>query len=154
MDPELLDATENLPATGDRLVKAELPKTEAEWKGVLTPQQYHVLREKGTERPFGHDYEEFKHQGSGEYVCAACGNELFTSEAKFDSGCGWPSFYQALDKSKVVEHEDSAFGMRRVEVVCANCGGHLGHIFPDGYGTPTGMRYCINAVSIEFLPKD
>ena len=149
-----MDATENLPATEHRLEAKLMPQSEAEWKGVLTPQQYHVLREKGTERPFGADYEEFKHQGAGEYVCAGCGNELFTSDTKFDSGCGWPSFYAALDKSKVVEHEDTSFGQRRVEVVCGRCGGHLGHVFPDGYGTPTGMRYCINAVSIEFLPKE
>lgn len=154
MDPELLDASENLPATEHRLEKSEIPRTEQEWKGVLTPQQFHVLREKGTERPFGQDYEEFKHQGEGEYVCSGCGNPLFKSDAKFDSGCGWPSFYQALDKDQVNEHEDTAYGMRRVEVTCARCGGHLGHIFPDGHGTPTGMRYCINAVSIEFIPQD
>ena len=159
MDPELLNRDENLPTSEadaglTQEGKGDLPKTEAEWKGVLTPEQFHVLREKGTERPFGKAYEEFKHQGEGEYVCAACGNELFKSDAKFDSGCGWPSFYQALDPSKVTEHEDNTYGMRRVEVTCARCGSHLGHIFPDGYGTPTGMRYCINAVSIEYIPQD
>lgn len=153
MDPELLNPSDTLPTGTADQGKGDLPKTEAEWKGVLTPEQYHVLREKGTERPFGAAYEEFKHQGEGEYVCAACGNELFRSGAKFDSGCGWPSFYQALDPSKVTEHEDTTYGMRRVEVTCAKCGSHLGHIFPDGYGTPTGMRYCINAVSIEYIPQ-
>ncbi|MER3495605.1 MAG: peptide-methionine (R)-S-oxide reductase [Armatimonadota bacterium] len=129
-----------------------LPQSEEEWRGILTPQQYRVLREKGTDRPFGPDYDEFKHQADGEYRCAACGNLLFTSTAKFDSGCGWPSFYEALNKEAVVEHEDSTLGMRRVEVTCARCASHLGHVFPDGYGTPTGMRYCINATAIQYSP--
>ncbi len=161
MDPELLSEGEALPtaspasevvAAARKTPKEALPKSEDEWRGILTPEQYHVLREKGTERAFGAAYERFKHEGAGEYVCAGCGAELFSSGAKFDSGCGWPSFYEGLDRSKIAEHEDRAFGMRRVEVTCANCGGHLGHVFPDGHGTPTGMRYCINAVSIEFLP--
>jgi peptide-methionine (R)-S-oxide reductase len=126
-------------------------RTEEEWRGVLTPEQYHVLREKGTERAFTGEY--WNHKGKGVYRCAGCGEPLFTSEAKFDSGCGWPSFYEALDKSKVDEHLDTSHGMTRVEVTCKNCGGHLGHIFPDAPQTPTGMRYCINSVSIKFEPE-
>ncbi|MEI6882677.1 MAG: peptide-methionine (R)-S-oxide reductase MsrB [Bacteroidota bacterium] len=126
----------------------QLPTTEQEWQGILTPQQFHVLREKGTERAFTGEY--WNHKGNGIYRCAGCGEELFTSEAKFDSGCGWPSFYEGIDKTKIEEHEDTTMGMRRVEVTCRKCGGHLGHVFPDGFGTPTGLRYCINSVSIKF----
>lgn len=129
-----------------------IPQTEEEWKGVLTPMQYHVLREKGTERAFTGEY--WDHKESGIYRCAGCGSQLFSSDAKFDSGCGWPSFYEGLDRDKIEEHEDLTFGMRRVEVTCRQCGGHLGHVFPDGFGTPTGMRYCINSVSIRFDSPD
>ena len=117
----------------------------------MTPIEFHVLREKGTERPFTGDY--WNHHEKGTYRCAGCGEELFSSNAKFESGCGWPSFYEGLDRSKVEEHEDDSYGMRRVEVTCRSCGGHLGHVFPDGFGTPTGMRYCINSVSIKFVPE-
>lgn len=130
----------------------ELPKTEEEWKGVLTPMQYHVLREKGTERAFTGEY--WNHKEKGTYRCAGCGEPLFNSEAKFDSRCGWPSFYEGLDKDKIEEHVDLSHGMRRVEVTCRNCGGHLGHVFPDAPQTPTGMRYCINSASIAFDPKE
>lgn len=130
----------------------EVNKTEEEWKKQLTPEQYRVLREKGTERPFSGKFEE--HYEPGVYTCAACGNELFKSDTKFDAGCGWPSFYEALDKSKVVEKEDNSFGMRRIEILCAKCGGHLGHVFDDGPKDKTGLRYCINSVSLDFKGKD
>jgi peptide-methionine (R)-S-oxide reductase len=127
----------------------EIEKTEDEWKGILTPEQYRVLREAGTERAFTGEYWDTKDKGV--YRCAGCGAELFDSNTKFDSGCGWPSFYESLDKDKVEEREDVSFGMRRVEVVCKKCGGHLGHVFPDG-PRPTGLRYCINSASLKFDP--
>ena len=130
--------------------KFEVQKSEEEWQKQLTPEQYRVLREKGTERPFTSAFEE-KWDG-GTYVCAACGNELFSSESKFDAGCGWPSFYEALDSTKVVTKVDSSFGMRRVEIMCARCGGHLGHVFDDG-PKPTGLRYCVNGTSLDFHKK-
>ena len=125
----------------------KINKTEEEWKKLLTPEQYNILREKGTERPYTGEYNVFNK--NGKYKCAACGNVLFTSETKFDSHCGWPSFYDALDKSRVKEIPDYSYGMNRIEVVCADCGGHLGHVFEDG-PKPTGLRYCINSVSIRF----
>lgn len=124
----------------------KIEKTEAEWKAQLTPEQYHVLRQKGTERPFTGKY--WNVSDGGKYVCAACGNELFESATKFDAGCGWPSFYDARPGS-VEFHEDRTFAMARTEVTCAQCGGHLGHVFPDG-PEPTGQRYCINSVSVDF----
>ena len=124
-----------------------IQKTKEEWLEQLGEASYKVLREKGTERPFTGEYE--KHWEPGVYVCKGCGEELFT----FDAGCGWPSFYESLDKSKVLEKRDTSHGMIRVEVVCANCDGHLGHVFTDGYGTPTGLRYCINSVSLGFKKK-
>lgn len=126
-----------------------LPKTDAEWKKVLTEEQYQVLRQKATERPFTGEY--YKHFEKGVYVCAACGNPLFNSDAKFDSPCGWPSFDQAIEKS-VIYKEDNSFGMKRTEVMCANCGGHLGHLFDDGPEETTGNRFCTNSVSIKFIP--
>jgi peptide-methionine (R)-S-oxide reductase len=123
-------------------------RTEQEWRESLTPEQYRILRQKGTERAFTGEY--WDHHGAGNYACAGCGQELFTSETKFDSGCGWPSFYDA-DPDRVQFHEDNSFGMRRIEVTCSRCGGHLGHVFPDG-PKPTGQRYCINSASIQFQP--
>jgi len=128
----------------------EIEKTEDEWKGVLTPEQFHVLRNKGTERPFTGEYWNSKEQGL--YRCAGCGEELFDSSTKYDSHCGWPSFFDSIDPKKVREIEDFSHGMHRVEVVCSKCGGHLGHIFPDG-PKPTGVRYCINSVSLKFEPS-
>jgi peptide-methionine (R)-S-oxide reductase len=125
----------------------KVEKTEEEWKKILSPQQYEVLREKGTEMPYTGKY--YLHKEKGVYVCAACGAELFRSDTKFDAGCGWPSFSDVIDSSKVVYTKDRSHGMIRTEITCARCGGHLGHVFDDG-PAPTGQRYCINSVSIEF----
>jgi len=128
----------------------KIEKTDQEWREQLTPEQYHILRQKGTERPFSGEYWDVK--AEGRYVCAACGSVLFESGTKFESGCGWPSFYDALPGT-VEMTEDLSHGMRRVEVTCANCGGHLGHVFPDG-PKPTGDRYCINSLSMKFIPNE
>ena len=123
-------------------------KSAAEWKKVLTSEQFHVLREKGTERPFSSPLNKNKEKGT--YVCAACGLALFDAEHKFDSGTGWPSFWQPVARSALGEHDDGAHGMRRTEITCARCGGHLGHVFDDG-PRPTGLRYCINGVSLKHV---
>lgn len=130
----------------------EVTKTDDEWKKQLTPEQFYVLREKGTERPFTGKFED--HWEPGVYTCAGCGNELFQSGTKFDAGCGWPSFYEALDKTKITEKIDYSHGMTRIEVMCAKCGGHLGHVFDDGPRDKTGLRYCINSVSLDFKKRD
>jgi peptide-methionine (R)-S-oxide reductase len=125
----------------------KIERSDAEWRAQLTPEQYHVLRQKGTERAWTGALNQ-NHE-TGEYVCAGCGAVLFGSNAKFDSGCGWPSFYIPKDSKAITEHEDTAYGMRRIEVTCSRCGGHLGHVFPDG-PKPTGLRYCINSASLTF----
>jgi peptide-methionine (R)-S-oxide reductase len=126
-------------------------KSDDEWKKSLSPEQYHVLREKGTERPFTGKY--YKTNDKGLYSCAACNEELFTSDMKFDSDCGWPSFDRALEGGKIKYTTDRAFGMVRTEILCANCGSHLGHVFDDG-PTLTGKRYCVNSVSLTFYKED
>lgn len=129
----------------------KLNLTEAEWRERLTPEQYGILRQAGTERAFTGKYE--KNKAAGDYVCAGCGAPLFASATKYDSGSGWPSFYAPMDAEAVDEHRDATHGMVRTEVRCARCDGHLGHVFPDG-PAPTGLRYCINSASLDFSPED
>jgi len=129
----------------------ELPSSEEEWRARLTPEQFEVLRNKRTERAFTGKYASTKDRGV--YRCAACGAELFRSKAKYDSGTGWPSFFEPIARGAVELHEDRSFGMRRIEVTCARCGGHLGHLFDDG-PRPTGERYCMNSVSLDLEPDE
>jgi len=133
-------------ADADKMVK-----TEEEWKKVLTPDQYHILREKGTDYPGTGKY--YLHKEKGMYVCAGCGNELFTSDMKFDSSCGWPSFDKEIAGGKIKQTVDKSHGMVRIEITCAKCDGHLGHIFDDG-PTLTGKRYCVNSTSIDFKKEE
>lgn len=125
---------------------------DSEWREKLSPEQYHVLREKGTERAFTGKYDKFYEDG--EYYCAGCGAKLFESDAKYNSGCGWPAFTRPSDGGAVAEHRDTSHGMIRTEVTCANCDGHLGHVFPDGPRDQGGLRYCINSAAIAFEPDE
>lgn len=137
-------------ATTQTVMSNTVKKTDAEWRKALTPEQYQVLREKGTERAFTGEY--WNHHAAGKYTCAGCGAELFASEAKFDSGCGWPSFDRPAGSNAVATAEDHSHFMRRTEVLCPKCGGHLGHVFDDGPRETTGLRYCINSLSLKFEP--
>ena len=128
----------------------KVSKTESEWQSKLTPMQYHVLRNKGTERPWTGELNDNKKTGT--YYCAACHNELFHSSTKFESGTGWPSFYTSANENSLLDKEDNSHGMKRTEVVCKKCGGHLGHVFGDG-PKPTGLRYCINSAALQFEEK-
>ena len=141
-------ATSFVNAKGETI--STIQKSDAEWKAQLDPAAYHVLREKGTERAFSGKYDDNKKEGI--YTCNACALPLFSSDTKFDSGTGWPSFYAPIDKMHVLEETDNAYGMKRVEILCHRCGGHLGHVFDDG-PQPTGLRYCMNSVSLSFKPK-
>ena len=129
----------------------KLERSDEEWRARLTPEQYRVLREAGTEAPFSGTL--LNNKAAGDYLCAGCGEPLFTSDGKFDSGCGWPSFTGPADRQAIQELSDDSHGMHRVEVRCAKCEGHLGHVFPDGPG-PTGLRYCINSAALGFAKSD
>ena len=135
------------PAVYSRNDTAKLALPDAEWKKMLTPEMYYIARQKGTERPWTSKFEKFDEVGT--YYCAACGNPLFLSDTKFDSGCGWPSFYQPVKKENIIYIEDRSHGMVRTEVQCGRCQAHLGHVFDDG-PPPTGLRYCINGVILDF----
>lgn len=138
--------TENMTMNDSTIIN----RTDAEWKELLTPEQYSVLRLKGTDRPFTGKY--YRTNDKGVYSCAACGTELFTSDMKFDSECGWPSFDRAMEGGKIKTETDLSHGMVRTEILCAKCGGHLGHLFDDG-PTKTGLRYCVNSTSLNFVKE-
>lgn len=133
--------------------ETKVVRSDEDWRKILTPEQYQILREAGTERPNGETYRKFKQQAEGAYYCAGCGALLFSSKEKFDSHCGWPSFYDPADAQNVSTKRDDSAGMVRIEVTCARCDGHLGHVFEgEGYDTPTDQRYCINGAGLRFLP--
>jgi peptide-methionine (R)-S-oxide reductase len=135
----------------DVVMVEKLVKTDAEWRQQLTPEQYAVLRQQATERPFTGEY--VHNKAKGVYTCAACELPLFSSDTKFESGTGWPSFWDAIEQGNVDLHIDNSYGMRRIECVCGRCGSHLGHVFDDGPRDKTGQRYCINSVSLKFVKE-
>jgi peptide-methionine (R)-S-oxide reductase len=146
-----MDVSPQKPAEPD----GKIVKSDDEWRQLLSAEQYHILREAGTERPNGRIYKEFKQQGAGSYHCAGCNALLFSSKEKFDSDCGWPSFYDPAKAENVEIREDISLGMTRTEVLCARCGGHLGHVFEgEGFNTPTDKRYCINGGGLRFVPDE
>lgn len=148
-------ATMEVASTAPAEPAGKVELTDAEWRERLTPEQYRILRQAGTERANGQVYKEFKAQGEGAYHCAGCDALLFSSKEKFDSGCGWPSFYDPAKAENVVRKVDRTLGMVRIEVVCAVCDGHLGHVFEgEGFDTPTDQRYCINGVGLKFVPAE
>lgn len=142
------EQTINMPINNDTI---KVEKTEEEWRKLLTAEQYAILREKGTERPYSGKL--YKVNDQGLYTCAACGNELFTSDMKFDAHCGWPSFDKEMEGGKIKTQVDKSHGMIRTEIMCARCDSHLGHLFDDG-PTSTGMRYCVNSLSLNFIKKE
>ncbi|HYF34928.1 MAG TPA: peptide-methionine (R)-S-oxide reductase MsrB [Prosthecobacter sp.] len=147
---------EDKPAKKEPAMKPEVQLSDEEWQKRLTPEQYAVTRKAGTERAFGAVYEEFERQGAGTYYCICCGAELFNSDTKFHSGCGWPSFYDQSNANNVLERKDMSHGMVRIETVCKRCGAHLGHVFEGetvSANTPTNRRFCINGVALNYVPK-